>query len=352
MAADNKSLGRFILDGIAPAPRWVPQVEVTFDIDANWVLNVTAKDKGTGKEQKITIQGSTGMSDDEVDALVKEAEANREADKKKKEAVEARNMADSTIVQADKMIKENEEKISEENKKEVTEKIEALKKEKAKLEWEVNELNEEKGVANSKGGTNKTPTVEEEISEDKKADEEENNSSNEENSSPASNSSDSGTSTPSSTSNTGNSEAKNNTPKNVETWNKAWAEKNNAIKNEKVPEINCIWLPWCQDTDKNNPKSYNTVNAPEWNFVTKYLSNFVSKSIWYVAAIWVIALMISWIFYVTSWGDEEKASKAKKWITWILTWVVISLLALTVITMIDNLKIKVSSDPNPAPAEQ
>ncbi|MCT4617353.1 MAG: molecular chaperone DnaK [Candidatus Gracilibacteria bacterium] len=149
MAADNKSLGRFILDGIAPAPRGVPQVEVTFDIDANGVLNVTAKDKGTGKEQKITIQGSTGMSDDEVDALVKEAEANRESDKKKKEAVEARNMADSTIAQADKMIKENEDKISEENKKEVEEKIETLKKAlentesgKEELETPTKELND------------------------------------------------------------------------------------------------------------------------------------------------------------------------------------------------------------------
>lgn len=149
MAADNKSLGRFILDGIAPAPRWVPQVEVTFDIDANWVLNVTAKDKWTWKEQKITIQGSTGMSDDEVDALVKEAEANRESDKKKKEAVEARNMADSTIAQADKMIKENEDKISEENKKEVEEKIETLKKAlenteswKEELETPTKELND------------------------------------------------------------------------------------------------------------------------------------------------------------------------------------------------------------------
>lgn len=84
MAADNKSLGRFVLDGIAPAPRGVPQIEVTFDIDANGVLHVTAKDKGTGKEQKITIQGSTGMDEAEVEKLVKEAETKKEEDQKKK----------------------------------------------------------------------------------------------------------------------------------------------------------------------------------------------------------------------------------------------------------------------------
>lgn len=128
MAADNKSLGRFMLDSIAAAPRGVPQIEVTFDIDANGVLHVTAKDKGTGKEQKITIQGSTGMSDEEVDNLVKEAEANREADKKKKDKVEARNIADSTIIQSEKTISENAEKVSEENKKDAEEKIGELKK--------------------------------------------------------------------------------------------------------------------------------------------------------------------------------------------------------------------------------
>lgn len=127
MAADNKSLGRFILDWIAPAARWVPQVEVTFDIDANGVLHVTAKDKWTGKEQKITIQGSTGMSDDEVENLVKEAEANREADKLKKEKVEARNMADSSINHSEKTIKDNESKISEDDKKQAEEKITELK---------------------------------------------------------------------------------------------------------------------------------------------------------------------------------------------------------------------------------
>ena len=117
MAADNKSLGRFMLDGIAPAPRGVPQIEVSFDIDANGVLHVTAKDKGTGKEQKITIQGSTGMDEKEVDALVKEAEAKREEDKKKKELVDARNQADGAIAQAEKLMRDNADKISEDDKK-------------------------------------------------------------------------------------------------------------------------------------------------------------------------------------------------------------------------------------------
>jgi len=127
MAADNKPLGKFMLDGIAPAPRWVPQIEVHFDIDANWVLKVTAKDKGTGKEQHITIQGSTGMDEKEVDALVKEAEAKKDEDKKKKDLVDARNTADSTVAQADKMLADNADKVDEADKKSVEEKIAALK---------------------------------------------------------------------------------------------------------------------------------------------------------------------------------------------------------------------------------
>ncbi len=110
MAGDNKSLGRFVLSGIASAPRGIPQIEVTLDIDASGVLHVTAKDKGTGKEQKITVQGSTGMSDDEVEKLVKEAEANREADKKKKESIEARNHADSLVYQSEKTLEESKDK--------------------------------------------------------------------------------------------------------------------------------------------------------------------------------------------------------------------------------------------------
>jgi molecular chaperone DnaK len=127
MAADNKSLGRFILSGIAPAPRGIPQIEVTLDIDASGVLHVTAKDKGTGKEQKITVQGSTGMSDDEVEKLVKEAEANREADKKKKEAIEARNNADSLVYQTEKTLEENKGKYEEADGEEAKKKLEELK---------------------------------------------------------------------------------------------------------------------------------------------------------------------------------------------------------------------------------
>ncbi len=128
MANDNKSLGRFVLDGLAGAPRGVPQIEVTFDIDASGVLHVTAKDKGTGKEQKITIQGSTGMDDKEVDRLVKEAEANRETDKKKKESIEARNHADSAVYQAEKTLKDNEGKFDAALGTEATTKIEELRK--------------------------------------------------------------------------------------------------------------------------------------------------------------------------------------------------------------------------------
>lgn len=113
MAADNKSLGKFVLDGIPPAPRGVPQIEVTFDIDANGILNVSAHDKGTGKKQHITIQGSSGLSDEEIEKMKKDAEANAEADKKKKEGIEARNKLDSEIFQADKLIEESKDKIDQ-----------------------------------------------------------------------------------------------------------------------------------------------------------------------------------------------------------------------------------------------
>ena len=128
MAPDNKSLGRFVLSGIASAPRGVPQIEVTFDIDASGVLHVTAKDKGTGKEQKVTIQGSTGMDEKEVDRLVKEAEANREADHARKESIEARNHADSALYQAEKTLKDNEGKYDAALGEQAKEKIESLKK--------------------------------------------------------------------------------------------------------------------------------------------------------------------------------------------------------------------------------
>jgi len=117
MAVDNKLLGNFNLEGIAPAPRGLPQIEVTFDIDANGILSVSAKDKGTGKEQKITIQASGGLSDEDIDKMVKDAEANKEADKKKRELVEAKNQSETLTHQIDKQLKEHGDKISEEEKK-------------------------------------------------------------------------------------------------------------------------------------------------------------------------------------------------------------------------------------------
>lgn len=127
MAADNKSLGRFILDGIPPAPRGMPQVEVTFDIDANGIINVSAKDKASGKAQNITIQGSTGLSDEEIEKMVKEAEKNAEEDKKKKEAVEVRNLADNMVYTAEKSLKDAGDKVPEDVKGEIEDKVKALK---------------------------------------------------------------------------------------------------------------------------------------------------------------------------------------------------------------------------------
>ncbi len=117
MAADNKILGNFELIGIAPAPRGVPQIEVTFDIDANGIVNVSAKDKGTGKEQKIQIQASGGLSEEEITKMVKDAEANKEEDKKKREAVDARNQADTLVHSTEKNLKEHGSKVSETDKK-------------------------------------------------------------------------------------------------------------------------------------------------------------------------------------------------------------------------------------------
>ena len=128
MATDNKSLGRFILDGIPPAPRGVPQVEVTFDIDANGILNVKAKDNASGKEQSIKITGSTGLSKEEVEKMTKDAEANAKEDAEKKEKIDVRNQADTLIFTTEKTMREDKDnKIPEDLKKELEEKLKALK---------------------------------------------------------------------------------------------------------------------------------------------------------------------------------------------------------------------------------
>jgi len=149
IAEGNKSLGRFILDGIPPAPRGIPQIEVTFNIDANGILNVTAKDKGSGKEQNITIQGSGSLDKTEVEKMAKEAEAHAEEDKKRKEAVEARNGLDGAIYQAEKLKSDHKDKLAEDDVKKIDEAVEKAKKviaddkaDKDTLEAAVKALNE------------------------------------------------------------------------------------------------------------------------------------------------------------------------------------------------------------------
>ncbi len=140
MAKDNRSIGKFHLDGIPPAPRGMPQIEVTFDIDANGILHVGAKDKGTGKEQKITITDSTGLKKDEIEQMVKDAEANAEVDKERREKIDVKNQLDSVIYSTEKTIKENKDKLKDENIKEAEEAIEEAKKH---LEGEVPAMKEQ-----------------------------------------------------------------------------------------------------------------------------------------------------------------------------------------------------------------
>ena len=146
MATDNKSLGRFILDGILPAPRGVPQVEVTFDIDANGILNVSAKDKATSKEQKITIQAGSGLSKEEIEKLQREAELHAAEDEVRRDEIETRNMADSLAYSAEKTLRDNADKVPEDLKTDVEAKIAAVRKalegsDKGAIESAVGELN-------------------------------------------------------------------------------------------------------------------------------------------------------------------------------------------------------------------
>jgi molecular chaperone DnaK len=128
LARDNRTLGRFHLVGLPPAPRGVPQIEVTFDIDANGIVNVQAKDLGTGKEQKITITASSGLSKDEVDRMMREAESHSDEDKKRREEIETRNRADQAVYGAEKMIKETGDKLTSSDKAAIESAMEGVKK--------------------------------------------------------------------------------------------------------------------------------------------------------------------------------------------------------------------------------
>jgi molecular chaperone DnaK len=178
----NKVLGTFVLDGIAPAPRGIPQIEVTFNIDANGILNVTAKDKGSGKEQSITIQGSGNLDKTEVEKMAKDAEAHAEEDKQKKEAVEARNQLDGAVYQADKLKSDHKDKISEEDIKNIDEAVEKAKKvvadegaSKETLEEAAKELNNVLMPIGAKmyesAGGDETPEEDKDLSDDDKKDE-------------------------------------------------------------------------------------------------------------------------------------------------------------------------------------
>ncbi len=185
MAMDNKSLGRFILDGIPPAPRGVPQVEVTFDIDASGILSVTAKDKATGKEQSIKITGSTGLTDDEIKKMTQDAEAHAEEDAKKKELIEVKNSADNLIFTAEKSMKDMEGKIDESDKKDVEEAIESLKsvkdgEDRDEIEAKTKELSEKISKVGEKMYSNQQTDGKSQESEEKSSEDSENKEENSE----------------------------------------------------------------------------------------------------------------------------------------------------------------------------
>jgi len=175
MASDNKSLGRFDLVGIPPAPRGVPQIEVTFDIDANGIVNVSAKDLGTGKEQKITITGGSGLNKDEIDKMLKESERYKEEDKKRKESIEVKNNAESLVYSTEKMLNEYKDKIDKETKEKVEKEISELKellknddieKIKSKLE-EIQKISQEIGTKMYQQTSQESNTEKEETKEKK-----------------------------------------------------------------------------------------------------------------------------------------------------------------------------------------
>jgi len=191
MAADNQMLGQFDLVGIPPAPRGVPQIEVTFDIDANGIVNVSASDKGTGKQQNITIRSSGGLSDEQVEKMVQEAEEMRETDNKKKETVQAKNDAETLGYQVEKQLTDLKEKISKENAGELKTKLETLRaymtqddaeledlKEKTKdlqeLSWKVTqEVYQQSDSSGDAGGEEKKEEAKDEKKSDKKEEEKE-----------------------------------------------------------------------------------------------------------------------------------------------------------------------------------
>jgi molecular chaperone DnaK len=182
MAADNKSLGRFILDGIPSAPRGVPQVEVKFDLDANGILNVSATDKATNKQQKITITASSGLSKEEIERMKKEAEAHSEEDGKKKEQVETINQAEAVIFTTEKMIKESGDKMKAEDKKELEEKLSELKASKEKNDLEaikkgmeaVNAVAQKIGSAMYQQSADKNPPADDKQNEEQNKDDKDN----------------------------------------------------------------------------------------------------------------------------------------------------------------------------------
>jgi len=193
MSADNKSLGRFVLDGIPPAPRGVPQVEVTFDVDSNGVLNVTAKDKSTGKEQSIRIEANSGLTEEDIERMQKDAEAHASEDSKKKDLIETRNNAEQLIYTAEKSLKEYGDKVSAEVKEDIQAKITALNEVKTKDEKEtiataiealstslqkIGEVMNQASEAEAKGSaegtqntkTEDTPVRDADVTDDKKGD--------------------------------------------------------------------------------------------------------------------------------------------------------------------------------------